>query len=153
MRRKKKGQAAVEFLTTYGWAIMATLVAVGALYYFDVLDPDSFTTVKCETGPQLECLEAAIFENGDLQIRLRNNHNIRVYFDGIITINGQDLSMGNQDLLSGSSDTITIGGGSGFEKGDTHDAEIELNFGRALNSKPYTLRGTATLKVIPGSPP
>jgi len=30
----KKSQAAMEFLMTYGWAILVVLVAIGALAYF-----------------------------------------------------------------------------------------------------------------------
>ena len=35
----KKGQAAVEFLMTYGWAILVVLISVAALAYFGVLNP------------------------------------------------------------------------------------------------------------------
>lgn len=35
----KKSQAALEFLFTYGWAILVILVAIGALAYFGVLSP------------------------------------------------------------------------------------------------------------------
>ena len=35
----KKGQAAMEFLMTYGWAILVVLAAIGALAYFGVLSP------------------------------------------------------------------------------------------------------------------
>ncbi|OIO65415.1 hypothetical protein AUJ68_03195 [Candidatus Woesearchaeota archaeon CG1_02_57_44] len=34
-----KGQAAMEFLMTYGWAIIVVLAAIGALAYFGVLSP------------------------------------------------------------------------------------------------------------------
>lgn len=33
MRRDKKGQAAMEFLMTYGWAILAAIIVVGVLWY------------------------------------------------------------------------------------------------------------------------
>ena len=36
----KKSQAAMEFLMTYGWAILVVLVAICALAYFGVLSPD-----------------------------------------------------------------------------------------------------------------
>ena len=36
---KKRGQAAMEFLLTYGWAILVVLVVIGALAYMGVLDP------------------------------------------------------------------------------------------------------------------
>jgi len=34
----RKGQAAIEFLVTYGWAILIVLIAIGALAYFGVLN-------------------------------------------------------------------------------------------------------------------
>jgi len=38
----KKVQAALEFLMTYGWAVLVILIAAGALAYFGVLSPDKF---------------------------------------------------------------------------------------------------------------
>ena len=42
---RKKGQAAMEFLMTYGWAILAAIVVIGILgyYYFssDILSPSA----------------------------------------------------------------------------------------------------------------
>ncbi len=36
---QKKGQAAMEFLMTYGWAILAAIIAIGVLAYFGVFSP------------------------------------------------------------------------------------------------------------------
>lgn len=38
----RKGQAAMEFLMTYGWAILIVLAAIGALAYCGILSPDRF---------------------------------------------------------------------------------------------------------------
>ena len=35
----KKSQAAMEFLMTYGWAILAAIIAIGVLAYFGVFNP------------------------------------------------------------------------------------------------------------------
>lgn len=35
--KNKKSQAAMEFLMTYGWAILVVLAAIAALAYFGVL--------------------------------------------------------------------------------------------------------------------
>ncbi|NCN99135.1 hypothetical protein COU62_00575 [Candidatus Pacearchaeota archaeon CG10_big_fil_rev_8_21_14_0_10_35_219] len=37
--RRVKGQAAMEFLMTYGWAILAAIIAIGVLAYFGVFSP------------------------------------------------------------------------------------------------------------------
>lgn len=51
----KKGQAAMEFLMTYGWAILVVLIAIGALAYFGVLNPGRFLPESCTLTPGLSC--------------------------------------------------------------------------------------------------
>jgi len=53
----KKSQAALEFLMTYGWAILVVLVAVGALAYFGVLSPDKFLPAKCTLSAGIACVD------------------------------------------------------------------------------------------------
>ena len=52
----RKGQAALEFLITYGWAIMVVLAAIGALAYFGVLNPGNFLPNKCVASPGFSCV-------------------------------------------------------------------------------------------------
>ena len=54
---KTKSQAALEFLMTYGWAILVVLVAVGALAYFGVLSPDKFLPSKCLLQAGMGCVD------------------------------------------------------------------------------------------------
>ena len=51
MKRGRRSQAAMEFLLTYGWAILVVLVVIGALAYFGVLDPSQLFPDKCLFGP------------------------------------------------------------------------------------------------------
>ena len=51
----RKGQAAMEFLMTYGWAILVVLVAIGALAYFGVLSPSRFLPSSCTIAPGVGC--------------------------------------------------------------------------------------------------
>jgi hypothetical protein len=39
---KRRGQAAMEFLMTYGWAILAAIIAIGVLAVFGVFSPGQF---------------------------------------------------------------------------------------------------------------
>ncbi|MFH1063875.1 MAG: hypothetical protein V1729_02225 [Candidatus Woesearchaeota archaeon] len=57
MFRKRKAQAAMEFLMTYGWAILVVLAAIGALAYFGVLSPDRFLPEKCTLPSGVACLD------------------------------------------------------------------------------------------------
>ncbi len=51
----KRGQAALEFLSTYGFAFLIILVMVGALTYFGVLKPQNIIPERCILGREFEC--------------------------------------------------------------------------------------------------
>jgi hypothetical protein len=51
----KKGQAAMEFIMTYGWAILVVLVAIAALAYFGVLSPGKYLPEKCMPSAGIGC--------------------------------------------------------------------------------------------------
>ena len=53
----RKSQAAMEFLMTYGWAILVVLAAIAALAYFGVLSPEKFLPEKCILAPGLACVQ------------------------------------------------------------------------------------------------
>src|SRR3989344_2105316 len=57
----RKGQAAMEFLMTYGWAILVVLIAIGALVYFGVLSPERFIQDNCTLTPPLSCSQLGDF--------------------------------------------------------------------------------------------
>jgi hypothetical protein len=71
MKNFRKGQAALEFLTTYGWAFLVILVMIGALAYFGVLDPSNFVADRCVMGSPLTC-------NGQNYVLYQENATVQV---------------------------------------------------------------------------
>ena len=65
----KQGQAAMEFLMTYGWAILVVLIAIGALAYFGVLNPGKFLPRSCTLVPGLDCAEFKV-DSSDTQVQV-----------------------------------------------------------------------------------
>jgi hypothetical protein len=61
MKRGKRGQAATEFLMTYGWAVIVILVAFASLWVFGVFDKE--TPTRCDVGLPFGCPQAIITEN------------------------------------------------------------------------------------------
>ena len=59
-RHTKKSQAAMEFLMTYGWAILVVMIAIGALSYFGVLNPDKFLPGICILPAGIACTDFKI---------------------------------------------------------------------------------------------
>jgi hypothetical protein len=66
----------MEFLMTYGWAILVVLIAIGALAYFGVLNPSRFLPESCTIGPGVGCDDYKVtFASSDastIQLLLRN---------------------------------------------------------------------------------
>jgi len=68
----KKAQAAMEFLMTYGWAILVVLVAIGALAYFGVLNPSRFLPNSCTIAPGLSCDAFKVNVDDTVELSIRN---------------------------------------------------------------------------------
>ena len=146
-----KGQAALEFMTTYGWAILAIILAISTLYYFDVLDPDKYIQTSCNTGNQIECVEAVIYTNGDFGIRLRNNNPVDLDIEiGVTMPDGTALNINSETIGKGESKEFTDSFGLTFLQGNKVDMTIAINFRReGAGGSYYTTKGTAVLKAIP----
>ncbi|MCX6706723.1 MAG: hypothetical protein NT001_01120 [Candidatus Woesearchaeota archaeon] len=89
----KKSQAAMEFLLTYGWAIVAVLVVFGALTYFKVLDPSKLLPETCNFGPGIgKCIDFEVTSN-KMTLTLMNGLGDPVTFTGVKNsgCNGGDI--------------------------------------------------------------
>jgi len=85
--RNRKAQAALEFLTTYGWAFLVILVMIGALAYFGVLNPDRFLPKRCNFGQEFRCTDSGISNvDGDIQfsVFLVNNKGVGLLVSEIV---------------------------------------------------------------------
>ena len=135
----KKGQAALEFLTTYGWAFLVILVMIGALAYFGILSPKNLLPSRCNFSPEIDCIEAQITggTNPVLNFRFRNNlgssstFNITSTYIGATnpTITCENSTGGNQvaDLQSGRvAEAVCRFTGSTFAVGDKAKFEVTL---------------------------
>jgi hypothetical protein len=92
----KRGQAALEFLTTYGWAFMVILLMIGALAYFGVLNPDRFLPQRCNVGPEFSCNEYKVeAASGVLSVKFSNNVGQTILVKNVIA------SWDKQDLEDG----------------------------------------------------
>ncbi len=97
--KQKRGQAALEFLTTYGWAFMVILVMIGALAYFGVLNPTQLIPDSCSVTSGFSCRDAEISSEGTghVNIELVNN-------------NGNAIRVDNIELTQAGNDIVALGG-------------------------------------------
>src|SRR3989338_9140148 len=103
MMVNRKSQAALEFLMTYGWAILVVLVAIGALAYFGVLSPDKFLPSKCTFPAGLACLDHKATATS-LQIIAKNSLGYDITVTDVkaqqcTALTGLSISVSNGDNL------------------------------------------------------
>ena len=83
---KKKGQAAMEFLMTYGWAILVVIAAIAALAYFGVLSPQNLVPERTTfQAPMPNIDKALVEEDGSVEIAFRNNVGVPINVTGVRT--------------------------------------------------------------------
>ncbi|MBR9700629.1 hypothetical protein GOV11_02070 [Candidatus Woesearchaeota archaeon] len=96
----RRGQAALEYLVTYGWAMLAILVVLGALAYFGLLSPSRYLPSRCDFGVQMRCADFILEDgagNDYVQIMFRNNFGDDINITAIETSAGDGLIV-NYDL-------------------------------------------------------
>jgi len=62
-----KGQAAMEFLMTYGWAILMGVVVIGVLSTYGVFNYKSLVPSKCMGPSELPCVKKPVILTNDIQ--------------------------------------------------------------------------------------
>ena len=128
---KRKGQAAMEYLMTYGWAILAVVIVGGVLYYYGVFEPD-LPDQGCPNAPV--AVEGNAWEYDGTQLRLiaRNNAGEEITVTEAVSEEGSWT--GSETLAIGeNSDEITISGMPEVESGDAVDVDIEFTYDGALD--------------------
>ena len=86
----KRGQAAMEFLMTYGWAIVVVLAAIGALAYFGVLSPQKLLPDRTTFTAPLPNVDNAVVSTAtnSVQIAFRNNKGVSISLPLTATVSG-----------------------------------------------------------------
>lgn len=139
----KKGQAAMEFLMTYGWAILVVLAAIGALAYFGVLSPDRFMASKCMVTGGFSCMDFKMDDAQD-QVRFYLQNNLGVDADSVIV----SLVDSNNVNCNNASDEINVSIGS-LTNGQKSDAIVFGNYsGNGCTVTGSSFKGTISIRYV-----
>jgi hypothetical protein len=140
----KRGQAAVEFLMTYGWAILVAIIAIGVLAYFGVFSPGKFMVGGSLVNPPFYLNTYNIGING-IFIELNNN-------------GGEDFIIQNFTISNcGVNDTlVTIPSGGQtiifvpctLSLGNAFKGDILIDYSKIGSNLPSQSTGTIADKVI-----
>ncbi|MBN1169844.1 hypothetical protein JXA56_02375 [Candidatus Micrarchaeota archaeon] len=158
-----RGQAAVEYLMTYGWAILALVIVVGILLFSGLLSPTHLVSDECNFGNNLPCISALFNEgsNTRLAVNMFNGfaYPIRIVRISIVTTDGAGLSgiPTNIDIESGgnSSFIATLNseqlGANDLKRfiGNITYVSCAPEIGDSCGTKEHVVTGRIVGKVIP----
>lgn len=149
MKIYKRAQAAMEFIMTYGWAILVVLAAIGALAYFGVLSPEKFLPEKCTLSTGITCTGFKVTSNS-FALVLTNNFGKDIQLNSV-NVGGCLISGINESLKNNKITTITQTGCSFGSSGDRVSADISIGYTEKLTGLSKSLTGTLNSRIQPGS--
>ncbi|MBR9705386.1 hypothetical protein GOV12_08280 [Candidatus Pacearchaeota archaeon] len=154
MYKNKKGQAAMEFLMTYGWAILAAVIAIGVLAYFGVFSPGKYITGNAVVNPPFYITaanaKASHGADGGVQIALKNNGGENYDIHNIVIGNCGNYTGAPDAILADTTSTITIDCtvGNHLDVGDNIKGDITITYQKVGVAVDLTSTGTVAQKVV-----
>ncbi|MEK6896680.1 MAG: hypothetical protein AABX12_04450 [Nanoarchaeota archaeon] len=139
----KKGQAAMEFLMTYGWAILAAIIAIGVLAYFGVFSPGRFVQDSYFIGAPFGANAGKVNVTGiTLDIQNGAGETVTIMNVTMSGIAGCSGLANNFTVVAGSSKVVTILCDPVLIEGATVRGNINVNY---LRQSIVELSSTGTI--------
>ena len=164
----KRAQAAMEFLMTYGWAILVVVGVIATLAYLGIFDSTAVITDTCSTDAGFSCTEWKAFSDGNVFFVIHNNQGVPLesvvisladssagicaHANSAATIGNQNHTWQFRDVPnSGRFGNTTFGWNcSGYYQKSSTDrvnAIFEINYTRAGEQFSHTATGQARIRV------
>jgi hypothetical protein len=140
--KKMRGQAAMEYLMTYGWALIVLTVVIGVLFSMGVFNPQNYMSEECSFQPSLPCRGTSLTEDGALTIVLANGlgYDIKNVY---ITVDGENSN--SADINKGEENTFKIELNENYKPYDVHKFKPVITY--EIEGETYTMSGTVTVRA------
>ncbi len=104
---RRTSQSALEYMMTYGWAILIIVIVAGVLYSMGIFSPSSSVSATVTGFSSLGSVSAQCIGNQGLTVQLGNSAGYPVQIQNIsVSSNGKTVTVSEQQIISqgGSSD-------------------------------------------------
>jgi hypothetical protein len=98
-------QSAIEFLTTYGWAILIISVVLASLYSLGVFNQNALTPNICALPADIGCLSSSIAPTGILTINIQQ---ATEYTINVFAVGCNDKGSPTANTITGGAGTMTV---------------------------------------------
>ena len=146
----KKEQAALEYLVTYGWAILVVLVAIAGLAYFGVFSSDKFVPSRCILPPGISCMDFKVENdastgNGKITLRVQNNLGEDIAINNVAAADCGTLTT-STPLLNGEATTLYVDCANPIST-SKYNEQINITYASMFSGITHTLKGDLTSPV------
>ncbi len=152
----RRGQAALEFLSTYGWALVVVLVAVGALAYFGVFNPNKWAPNSFSMSDGFAISQFKVDE-GSFQFALHNSMGTAVSILGYTVTGDCETSRtygeGAVPYLDNNDDAWIIIPACKGAPGSRFKAELKLTYQKSDETVTHDTTGSVSTLVEAGESP
>ncbi len=156
-------QSAMEYLMTYGWAVLIIAIILVMLYFLGVFNLGTQTTTVCQSVPGYSCQGLTLNRSGYLSFELTQNtgsvfHNMQIacsssqgssgpYIDGINPFQYVDSGNGNRAQPNAPSADNVLGMSSGASAFIGNIVCYNIN-GAATNVNPQAIGAVYTGSIF-----
>ena len=160
MHKPLRLQSALEYLTTYAWALLVIAIVLGVIFSLNLFNSNNYVSTQCTLGQALACENAYLNENGILTLKV-----LQYGSDPInITAYGctQNSTLTRMKTLAnpiaipiGSSETLAIqcyddaGNPVSASIGTVFTGGIIINYTDEVTGTPSTVTGKIVTKAQP----
>jgi hypothetical protein len=153
MMKSMKAQAALEFLVTYGWAILTVMIITGALMYFGFFDSLTANSEECSFGGEIVCEDYALYPDGQAFLKLRNNFGVHINITamnftseyGTFICNAASSNIPIHNITPGDPVDVTCKVTNPVPVSEKLNFRINLEFVRSGSENKHTRTGTLVI--------
>jgi len=102
----RKGQAAAEYLVTYGWALLLLVAVIAIIVSTGVFNPSYFISEECVLQPDIACTSHQLYPSGGetvMKILVENRLGYTIKLDKV-SVTVTDLGDAGESTIDGSID-------------------------------------------------
>ncbi len=147
--KNKRSQSALEYMMTYGWAILIIVIVAVVLYSMGIFSPSSFLSFSGITGLSgFQPASAACASNGQMIVKLSNSlgYQVSVSSINVTTSSGVSVTQPESATLNpGQTQEFIVFGICPKTSGSSFSDTITVAYTEPSNPipGPYSLSGTA----------
>ena len=143
-----KGQTALDFLMTYGWALLLIVLVIGALFALGVFDIGSFVGSRATGFAQVGVAAWRVDNNGTLTTQLTNRVGSDIRVDSVSWTyrgtSGSNASVNTSVANGQTSATLALGTIGGAASGASYSIQMTIGYTDLNTNFPYQSSGTIT---------